>query len=48
LVEGYIGIVLEKRKELVLLKDGDVERRRNSMRVLREGGGIICYDEEVD
>ena len=39
--------MLEKWKELLLRKDGDVERRGNGVRVLGEGGGIICYDKEV-
>jgi len=46
-VEGYKGIVLEKWDELVLQKGGDIERRGNSVRVLRKGGSIICYDKEV-
>ena len=46
-VEGYIGIVLEMRNELVLRKDGDVERCGKGVRVLWKGGSIIYYDKEV-
>jgi len=34
-------------KKLVLRKSGDVDRRGNSVGMLRNGRSIICYDEEV-
>jgi len=40
-------MVLGIRKELVLRKDGDILRLKKDVRVSRNGGGIICYDEEV-
>ena len=35
------------RKELVLWKDGHVERRGKGVRVLWKGGSIIYHDKEV-
>jgi hypothetical protein len=46
-IEGYLGIVLGGRKELELRKDEDCEGCGNGVRMLRDGGGIICYDKEV-
>ena len=34
-------------EELELRKSGDVDRRGNGVRTLRDGCGIICSDEEV-
>jgi len=31
----------------VLRNGGDVERHMNSVSVLWDGGGIMCYDNEV-
>jgi len=46
-VEESICIVLEKRRELVLRKGGDIERQGYGVRVLGDGGGKIRYDKEV-
>lgn len=34
-------------RELVLRKDGDVERQEEGTGLLCSGGSIICYDMEV-
>jgi len=34
-------------KEFMLQTGGAVERLGNGVRMLRDGGGIICYDKEV-
>ena len=40
-------MVLDRGKELMLRKDGDVDRRGEGEGMLDDGGGIICYDKEV-
>jgi len=46
-LEGYLGMVSDEGKELVLWKGRDVDGRGDGVGMLEDGGGIICDDKEV-